>query len=71
MKKAGEVIDHIIAAVEQHGATPHTDVHVRIGEDGPMYRLANLKGCQDQRGFTLILETEQHPEIHGVQKLDS
>ncbi len=60
--KTGELIDHIMAAVEQHGATPHTELVVRIGTMGQTYRINQLKGQPDERGFRLVLETSAIPE---------
>lgn len=54
--KCGDLIDHIKAAVEGHGATPHTPIFVRLGSSGPEYPIAKLQAVQDQRGFSLILE---------------
>lgn len=62
--KAGELIEHIIAAVEQHGATPQTELRVRVGSLGPTYRVSQLKGVSDGRGFSLLLETELLPESY-------
>jgi hypothetical protein len=58
IQKTGELVEYIMAAVQQHGATPHTDIFVRIGELGPVYRIAGLTGQADQRGMRLILQTE-------------
>lgn len=60
--KAGELVEHLIAAVQGHGAQPHTDIRVRIGTIGPTYRIAALHGSQDMRGFSLLLVTEPAPE---------
>lgn len=56
IRNAGELIDHVKAAVEQHGATPHTEIMIRLGPDGPLYGIAQMKALQDNRGFALILE---------------
>lgn len=62
IRKAGELVDYIKAAVAGHGATPHTEVRVRIGTLGPVHRIANLKGVSDQRGISLLLELDPIPE---------
>lgn len=59
---AGILVDTIKAAVMQHGATPETELCVRIGELGPTYLLKAVKGQKDQRGFRLVLETEILPQ---------
>jgi hypothetical protein len=65
IEKTGQLVDHIMAAVQEHGATPHTDIHVRVGPTGPLYRIDKLMGSkEDLRGFTLILETAPHPELY-------
>ena len=63
--KAGELIDHVIAAVEGHGCTPHTEVRVRIGTLGAEYRINVLKGVEDSRGFHLLMELCAVPESGG------
>jgi hypothetical protein len=63
--KAGELIDHVVAAVQEHGATPHTELRVRVGTMGPVYRVQQLKGVQDERGFSLLLELSAVPESYG------
>lgn len=60
--KAGELVEYIKAAVAGHGATPHTEVRVRVGTLGPVHRIANLKGVSDQRGISLLLELHPIPE---------
>ncbi|HQZ42702.1 MAG TPA: hypothetical protein PK735_07430 [Flavobacteriales bacterium] len=60
---AGILIDTIRSAVMAHGATPHTELRVRIGATGPVYRIKQIKGQKDQRGFRLILETEILPDL--------
>jgi hypothetical protein len=62
IRKAGELVEYIKAAVAGHGATPHTDVRVRVGTLGPVYRISNLKGVKDQRGVSLLLELDPVPE---------
>lgn len=63
INKSGELIDHMIAAVQSHGATPDTDVRVRIGKTGPEYRIHELVGSTDNNGrdFKLILQTSIAP----------
>ncbi len=58
---AGELVDYIKAAVEGHGATPMTEVRVRIGKMGPEYRIHELTAVKDQRGFSLLLQTSIVP----------
>lgn len=60
--KAGELVAYIQAAVEQHGATPHTEVRVRVGKLGPTYRIRSLNGVEDQRGLSLLIELDGLPE---------
>lgn len=60
---AGILVDTIKAAVQAHGATPLTELRVRVGALGPTYRIKQIKGQKDQRGFRLILETEMLPEL--------
>lgn len=57
INNAGELVDYIKAAVEQHGATPMTEVRIRIGANGPEYSIEQLTAVQDQRGFSLLLQT--------------
>jgi hypothetical protein len=61
--KAGELVDYIIEAVQQHGATQQTELRVRVGTLGPVYLINNLKGVSDQRGFSLLLELSPLPEV--------
>ena len=56
IRNAGELVEHVKAAVEQHGATPMTNVLIRLGPDGPLYGVGQMKGLRDERGFALILE---------------
>ncbi len=60
--KTGELIDYIMAAVQEHGATPQTEISVRIGKVGPTYKIKGLTGQADGRGFRLVLETNVLPE---------
>ena len=59
---AGEVVSLIRAAVLEHGATPLTEVRIRIGPGGPEHKIAKLVACKDQRGFSLVLEANLFPE---------
>lgn len=61
--KTGQLVDYIRAAVEQAGAKPDTAIRVRIGETGPEYRIEQLKGVEDQRGFRLVLQTAILPGL--------
>lgn len=65
INKAGELVDHVREAVTQHGATPHTEVRVRIGSMGPVYRIQQMKGVSDGRGLHLLLELCVVPESLG------
>lgn len=60
---AGIMVETIKAAVQQYGATPFTEMRVRIGQTGPVYLIKAIKGQQDQRGLRLIIETEVLPDI--------
>lgn len=60
---AGILVDTVKQAVIAHGATPDTELRVRIGATGPVYRISSIKGQKDQRGFRLILETEVLPDL--------
>ena len=60
---AGIVVDTIKAAVMQHGATPYTEMYVRIGALGPTYKIKQIKGQKDQRGLRLLIETEVLPDL--------
>lgn len=62
---AGTLIDHVKEAVLSHGATPHTEVRIRIGSLGAEYRIDKLVGVQDGRGFSLVLQAAVVPENHG------
>jgi hypothetical protein len=61
IEKTGQLIDHVIAAVQQNGVTPHTDIFVRIGALGPTYKIDQMKGVADGRGMRIILQTEVFP----------
>lgn len=63
IRNAGELIEYITAAVQEHGATPLTEITVRIGSVGAEYRISGLQGVQDQRGFSLLLQTEVLPKL--------
>jgi hypothetical protein len=56
VRNASDLVRHIQGAVDSHGATPNTEIFIRIGPDGPMYNIADVKGFKDVRGFALILE---------------
>jgi hypothetical protein len=62
IRNAGQLVQFIEAAVKQHGATPQTEIRVRVGALGPTYRINMLKGAPDQRGFSLVLELMPFPE---------
>lgn len=61
INNAGELVDHVHAAVQQANATPLTEMRVRIGNIGPEYRIHQLVASQDQRGLCLILQTSIKP----------
>jgi hypothetical protein len=44
IRKMGELNEHMIAAVQQHNATQHTEVRVRIGTMGPVYAIDRMVG---------------------------
>lgn len=60
---AGIMVDTIKAAVMQNGATPFTEMKVRIGATGPVYAIKAIKGQKDQRGLRLVIETEILPDL--------
>jgi len=60
---AGILVDTIKMAVQENGCTPHTEMKVRIGTNGPVYNIKAVKGQKDQRGLRLILETEILPDL--------
>lgn len=60
---AWDLMQHVKAAVSQHGATPATEVRIRIGATGPEYRIDQLVAVQDQRGFSLVLQGCIVPEL--------
>lgn len=60
---AGILVDTIKAAVIGHGATPDTEMKVRLGTTGPVYTIKAIKGQKDQRGLRLIIETEILPDL--------
>lgn len=60
--KVGDLVEHITAAVEQHGCKRTTDIIVRIGNLGAEYRIDMLKGMEDQRGFHLLIQLCAVPE---------
>lgn len=65
INNAGQLVEFISEAVKSHGATPHTEVRVRIGSLGPEYRIDQLVAVQDQRGFSLVLQAVITPETLG------
>jgi hypothetical protein len=60
--KAGQLVEYIGAAVAQAGATPFTEVRVRIGTLGATYKINRMQASEDARGLCLILETDAVPE---------
>lgn len=60
---AGILIDTIRGAVLNAGATPETEIRVRIGQTGPVYNIKAIKGQKDQRGLRLLIETEILPDL--------
>ena len=61
INNAGLLVDYIKGAVEQNNANPQTEVFVRIGDDGPLYRIHQMKGQSDLRGLRLVLQTSKVP----------
>ena len=59
--KMGALVAYLQAAATEHDATPHTDLRVRVGTLGPVYRIKELKGVRDNRGFGLVLELDPNP----------
>ena len=60
---AGLLIETIKTAVQQHGATPFTEMFVRIGKTGPTYSINVIKAQQEGPEFRLILETDILPDL--------
>jgi hypothetical protein len=60
---AGILVDSIKAAVMEHGATALTELRIRIGNDGPLYKIHAVKGQQDARGFRLLLQANALPDL--------
>lgn len=61
VQNAGELVDFVRAAVQEHKATPATRVVVRIGAFGQEYVVEQVKMAQDRRGLTIILQTAVLP----------
>ena len=62
IKKAGELVQYLATAAEQHGLSPLSDVFVRDGPAGALRRIQHVKAFRDQRGTAMILEL--HPTAH-------
>jgi len=60
---AGILIDTMRGAVLNAGASPETEIRIRIGTSGPVYNIKAIKASKDQRGLRLIIETEILPDI--------
>lgn len=58
IEKCGELIAYLETAAQEHGMTPHSDIFVRVGALGPVYRIDRLKGQADQRGIRFVLELD-------------
>ena len=56
IKCAGELVAYLTECAQSHGATPHTPVYIRLGADGPMYSIGQVKMMEDLRGRAIILE---------------
>ena len=56
IKCAGELVAYIRECVQSHGATPQTAIYIRLGQDGPMYSIGQVKMMEDLRGRAIILE---------------
>jgi hypothetical protein len=63
--KAGELVDCLIAAVQQSGAEKHSEIRVRIGTLGPIYQINHLKGVREGGVTSLLLELCVVPESGG------
>lgn len=63
--KAGELVEHLTAAVQQAGATQESEIRVRIGTVGPIYRINLLKGVRQGGVTSLLLELDFIPESGG------
>lgn len=61
VSNAGELIDYVRTAVQEHQATPATRVVVRIGAFGQEYAIDVVKMAADRRGLTIILQTAVLP----------
>lgn len=57
VQKAGELVAYVKECVQAHGATPHTDIYVRDGTNGPLRQISDVKMIKDERGTAIILET--------------
>jgi hypothetical protein len=60
---AGILIDTIKGAVLNAGATPTTEIVVRIGATGPIYNIKQVKAQKEGHNLRLILETEILPDL--------
>lgn len=60
----GELVAYIKECVSSHGAQPRTPVFVRLGADGPLYAIGQVKMMRDTHGSAIILEASS---IIGVK----
>jgi hypothetical protein len=61
--KAGQLIEHMIAAVQQHNATQQTEIRVRIGAMGPVYAIDQMRGeVVPGVGGRILLQLNPVPE---------
>ncbi len=60
---AGTLVDTIRSAVMAHGATPLTEIIVRIGETGHCYNISKVKAQAEGHQLRLILETNMLPDL--------
>ena len=57
---AGQLMDYMIASAND-GVQLDTEIFVRVGTIGPVYKIDKLMGQRDQRGLRLILQTSVLP----------
>lgn len=60
---AGDLVSCISNAVQLAGATPLTEVRVRIGPFGTEHYVRRLRAVTDQRGLCLVLEADPQPTL--------
>lgn len=60
---AGDLVACITNAVQACGATPFTEVRIRIGPMGQEHYIRRLRAVTDQRGLCLVLEGDPQPTL--------